>query len=147
MELSRRRTLPLLECSIAGLITIVLIILHLTVLMHAGPLWRDEISTLRLATMPTFSASWSSLVYDPFPALYFLLLRGWSALGLAADDFDLRLFGYFMGLLLISAVWFTCWRINKSAPLWPLALFAFNPVTVQFGDSIRAYGIGLILIL
>ena len=132
------------EFGLAGLLTSVLVWLHFQVLTHAGALWRDEISSLRLATMPTLSDFWSSLVYDPFPAFYFVVLRSWSALGLAGTDFDLRLLGFLTGLLLIGSIWFAAWKINRSAPLWPLALFSFNPITLQFGDSLRAYGTGLI---
>ena len=134
------------EFGIAASLTVVLVGLHLTVLTHAGALWRDEISSLRLATMPTLSGFWSSLALDPFPALYFLLLRLWNAIGLARIDFDLRLLGCLIGLLLIATLWWCCWRINRRAPIWPLVLFALNPVVIQFGDSLRAYGVGVIFI-
>ena len=136
-----------IEVAIAAIITTILVQLHFAVLTHAGALWRDEISSLHLATLPSLASFWSSLVYDPFPAFYFFLLRIWSALGLAGTDFDLRALGLLTGLTLLAALWFTCWRINRSAPLWPLALFALNPVALQFGDSIRAYGVGLIWIV
>lgn len=136
-----------IEMTVAGWLTLMLGVIHLAVLNHAGPLWRDEISSVRLATMPTLSSFWSSLAYDPFPAFYFLILRGWRAIGLANIDFDLRILGCLIGLALIAAIWWSCWRINRSAPLWPLVLFALNPITFEFGDSIRAYGVGLIWIV
>jgi hypothetical protein len=39
--------------------------LHFNVMRHAGPLWRDEISSLNLATKPTLTEFWSSLTFDP----------------------------------------------------------------------------------
>lgn len=140
----RTRTI---ELAVGAWLTLVLVAIHFTVATHAGPLWRDEISSLRLATMPTLRSFWSSLVFDPCPAFYFLLLRTWSALGLAVTDFNLRVLGCLIGVALIAALWLSCWRINRSAPLWPLALFALNPVTFQFGDSLRAYGVAVICVV
>jgi hypothetical protein len=136
-----------IEFAVAGWLTLLLAVAHFTVLTHAGALWRDEISSVRLAAMPTLDSFWSSLVFDPCPAFYFLLLRTWSALGLAGTDFNLRVLGCLTGIALIAALWLACWRINRSAPLWPLALFALNPVTFQFGDSLRAYGVAVICVV
>jgi hypothetical protein len=51
-----------------------------------------------------------------------------------------------IGLAFIGALWWSCYRINKSAPLWPLTLFALNPLTLEGGDSLRPYGMALIWI-
>jgi len=136
-----------IELAVAGWLTLLLLVVHGAVLTHAGALWRDEISSLRLATMPTLRAFWSALIFDPCPAFYFLLLRIWSAVGLAGNDFNLRVLGCLIGVVLIATLWWSCWRINRSAPLWPLVLFALNPVTFQFGDSLRAYGAAVICVV
>src|SRR5262249_48896424 len=113
----------------------------------AGPLWRDEISSLALSTKPTLTEFWKSLPLDPFPASYFLLLRGWNAVGLGSGDLAVRGLGLVIGLSLIAALWWSCYLIDKSVPLWPLALFGFSPLALEGGDSVRSYGFGLIWIL
>jgi hypothetical protein len=130
----------------AILLTLFVAGFHVAFFLHAGPLWRDEISTLSLATKSSFSEFWHSLPLDPFPASYFLLLRGWSALVLANNDLALRALGLLIGLSILAALWLSCYLIDKSAPLWPLTLFAINPLTLEGGDSIRPYGFGLIWI-
>src|SRR5690242_1819840 len=67
-SLERMRLARMVEWTLAGILTVVIIFAHVRVFQYAGPLWRDEISSLRLATMPTLSAFWSALIYDPFPA-------------------------------------------------------------------------------
>lgn len=136
-----------IELAVGAWLTLVLVAIHFTVATHAGPLWRDEISSLRLATMPTFRAFWSSLIFDPCPAFYFLLLRCWSMVGLAGTDSNLRLLGCLIGLTSIVALWWACWRMNRAVPLWPLLLFALNPIAFEFGDSLRAYGVAVIFIV
>jgi hypothetical protein len=140
----RMRTI---ELAVGAWLTLVLVAIHCTVATHAGPLWRDEISSLRLATMPTLGAFWSSLIFDPCPAFYFLLLRCWSMIGLAGTDSNLRLLGCLIGLASIAALWWACWRMNGAVPLWPLLLFALNPIAFAFGDSLRAYGVAVIFIV
>lgn len=134
------------EFAIAILLTIVLIVAHFMFFFHAGPLWRDEVSSLALATKPTLFEFWRSLKFDPFPAAYFLLLRGWHAL-FGGSDVALRVFGLLIGLALGGSLWFASYQIDKRVPLWPLALFAFNPLTLEIGDSVRPYGFGLIWIV
>jgi len=131
----------------AILLTLLLIGFHIIFFLHAGPLWRDEISSLTLATKPLLGEFWKSLPLDPFPAGYFLLLRGWSAIGFANNDLALRALGLLIGLSTLAALWVSCYLIDKSSPLWPLALFAFNPLTLEGGDSLRPYGFGLIWIV
>ncbi|HYR23382.1 MAG TPA: hypothetical protein VEP30_10740 [Chthoniobacterales bacterium] len=135
------------EFAAAILLTLLLVILHAIFFLHAGPLWRDEISSLALATKPTLSELWRSLPFDPFPASYFLLLRAWHAIGLGGSDLALRAIGLLVGLSLIGALWLSCYLVNQSPPLWPLTLFAFNPLTLEAGDSLRPYGFGLIWIV
>ena len=63
-----------LEIALFSLLAMFLVAGHLRVLLHTGALWRDEILTLNLATMPGRQL-WNSLWLDSFPALFFLLLR------------------------------------------------------------------------
>jgi hypothetical protein len=135
------------EFAAAILLTLVLIAFHFLFFFHAGPLWRDEISSLSLAAKPTFSEFWESLKFDPFPASYFLVLRLWHAIGLAQSDLALRGLGLVIGLALIGSLWLASYLADKSPPVWALALFAFNPLTLEVGDSLRPYGFSLIWIV
>lgn len=130
------------ECTLVGLLTLEIAALHLNVMRHAGPLWRDEISSLRVATMPTFSGFWSALVYDPVPALFFAILRLWNWLGSGASDQSFRCLGLLIGLGILGAIWFASWSMKKSPPTWALLLFGLSPVALVWGDSMRAYGLG-----
>jgi hypothetical protein len=130
------------EFTVAGLITAGIVALHVNVMQHAGPLWRDEISSLRVATMPTLGALWSALVYDPIPVLFFALLRVWNFWCGGASDEHLRQLGFVVGLSITVALWLSAWTLKKAPPLWALLLFGLSPVALVWGDSMRAYGIG-----
>jgi hypothetical protein len=145
--LPEHRALARWEFATAILLTLLLFAAHVVFFLHAGPLWRDEISSLALATKPTFTEFWRSLPFDPFPASYFLLLRLWHAIGLSGSDLGLRALGLLVGVSLIGALWMSSHLIDKSPPLWPLTLFALNPLTLEGGDSLRPYGFGLIWII
>ena len=84
---------------------------HIVFFLHAGPLWRDEISSLALATKPSFIEFWKSLPLDPFPATYFLVLREWSAIGFANNDLALRALGLLIGSAILVALWVSCYLI------------------------------------
>src|SRR5438477_3319499 len=106
---SRGRTiLKWCELGVGILLTGLLLFLHSRVFTYAGPLWRDEICSLHLATMSTLQELWRSLVFDPFPAVYFVVLRTWHSLGFGNDDAGLRLLGLLIGGLLIAALWVNC---------------------------------------
>src|SRR5262249_55243390 len=97
------------EFATAILLTLLSITFHIIFFFRAGPLWRDEISSLALATKPTLTEFWKSLPLDPFPASYFLLLRGWNAVGLGSGDLAVRGLGLLIGLSLIAALWWSCY--------------------------------------
>ncbi len=130
------------EWTVASLLTLAAAALHFNVMQHAGPLWRDEISSFRLATMPTLAGFWSSLVNDPMPVLFFAILRLWHALGWGATDHDLRHLGFAIGLATLGAIWLASWVLRKSPPSWALLLFGLSPVALVWGASMRPYGIG-----
>lgn len=121
--------------------------LHLRLLTHAGPLWRDEISSLRLATASSANEFWSCFDTDVFPPFYFLVLRFWHVLVPGGSDLGLRCFGLVIGVGLTAAIWVVCRSINKSAPLWPLALLILTPLTFECADQLRPYGLGGIFII
>jgi hypothetical protein len=127
-------------------LTCVLVGVHVARLLYAGPLWRDEISTLILATQPTLSALWHSLFLDPFPVLFFVVLRAWHAV-VGDSDLALRLLGFFIGISVIGAFWLTTRLIGRRTPILTLVLIGFCPTLVIWGDTLRGYGLGIFWIV
>ncbi len=144
---SRSHRLRRIELTSALLITVLLIVAHAVVLLHAGALWRDEVNTVNLATMPSLARVWAMNEYDSFPILWPLVLRGWVALGLGATDFGLRVLGLTVGLGVLAMLWWTARRLGHGIPMVSLLLFAASPTTLQVGDSLRGYGCGVVLML
>jgi hypothetical protein len=135
------------EFTVALLGTLLLILVHVVVLFHAGALWRDEVNTVNLASMPSLASVWALSEYDSFPILWALVLRGWMALGLGATDFGLRVLGLAFGLGILAMLWWSARRFGYGIPMVSLVLFAASPTTLRNGDSLRAYGCGTLLML
>src|SRR3989442_11469794 len=67
------------ELAAALLITALIVFLNVRFSTHAGPLWRGEGSTPRLATQPTYADVARSLSFDFAPLPFPTLVRLWSA--------------------------------------------------------------------
>lgn len=145
MKLPGTAKLERVEWFAAILLTAALVGLHLAVLFSAGPLWRDEISSLTLATKPTWSEVWATLVYDPFPALFFTTLRVWHGL-FGGSDFVLRVLGCLIGVAALGSFWLSARLTNRRTPIIALLLFGFSPTLIIWGDSLRAYGLAVLTI-
>lgn len=139
------------EWTAAVLLTLALAGLHLLRVGHAGGLWRDEAAAAALATLPTWGEVAESFQHEAFPLLFPAFIRGW--VGAFGDgDLALRLFGALVGLALLGALWCNArsWfpgRAGSGLPLLSLILVGTNPAVVVFGDSLRGYGLGTVLIL
>lgn len=121
--------------------------LHILFGFSAGALWRDEVNSLELATVQTIAEMWRNLDYDSFPALFFLVLRQFVGVPAEVSDGALRVFGVAVGLSILGAVWWNARLLRLGVPLLSLALIGFNPMVIRYGDSIRGYGLGILLIL
>lgn len=135
------------ELASALAMTVLLIVVHVVVLRHAGALWRDEVNAVNLATQPSLAGVWALSEYDSFPMLWPLVLRGWVTLGLGATDLGLRALGLIVGLGLLAMLWWSARWLGHEIPMVSLLLFAASPTTFQIGDSVRGYGCGLVLML
>jgi hypothetical protein len=135
------------EWVVAGLVTVAAVWLHFFYLIHAGGLWRDEISVKSIATLPSFGQVWEALPHDHCPILFPSLVRIWSASGLGTTDMGLRILGLGCGLLLLAAFWVATRTMDKGLPLLSLALAGLNFTVIRYGDSIRAYGLATVFIL
>ena len=135
-----------LEILVAIALTCVLVGMHVIHLLNAGPLWRDEISSLSLAIEPQWKNFREGLTLDPFPALFFVLLRGWHAL-VGDSDFALRVLGFLVGTFGVGAFWINARLTGRQTPIVSLLLLGFCPTLMIWGDMLRGYGLGVIFIV
>ncbi len=124
----------LLSVAIAGL--------HLTFQRHAGGLWRDEVNSVNLATLPTFTEVMWRTHLDSFPLPWPALVRSWTAAGLGDTDAGLRRLGLAVGLATLGVVWWSGRRLGLDAPLVTLLLYGMGPSAIVYGGSVRGYGLG-----
>lgn len=136
------RRLVVVEWAVACLLTALAVALHSLFLTHAGALWRDEASTVWLATQPSLGDVWHWLPYDHCPPMVHLAIRAWWLLGLADSDLSLRMLGLLLGLLQLAAFWIAIGAMRRRPPILPLALVGINATVITVGDSFRGYGLG-----
>jgi hypothetical protein len=128
--------------------TLAAIWLHATYLTHAGALWRDEAGVVQLGTLPRLSEMWKMVNgYDSFPVLFPSTIRLWSAIGLGRNDLGLRCLGLLVGVAVLGGLWLNARILGFSRPLLSLALLGVNLTLVRWGDSLRPYGLGCLLVL
>jgi len=125
-------------------ITSIAVTLHLVFMHNAGGLWRDEISTLNLATLPDFIDVLHTLKIDSFPVFPFVAIRAWAAMGWGNADIGLRIFGMLVGIAILGTFWFNASIFGRRSPLIGLVLIGFSPIVIRFGDSVRPYGLGVL---
>lgn len=142
-----RVNLDTIELGVAVAVSAIVVTLHITLMFHAGALWRDEVNSVSVARMPSLPELWWFLRIECFPVLWFLILRCWSAVSWLGTDAGLRLFGLLVGLGMVCALWLNALLLDCGLPLLSLALLALNPVVIRYGDSIRGYGVGTCAIL
>ena len=122
------------------------VVVHVVVFLNAGPLWRDEVNSYNLAAIGTLADAWGRMEFDSFPILWCLVLRGWLGAGLDSDT-ALRALGMIVGLGTLAMFWWNARVFRSGLPLLSVALAALAPSLVWYGDTIRAYGLGMLLIL
>jgi hypothetical protein len=140
------RMIRWIEIGVYASLMLALIFLHVTVFMHSGGLWRDEVSCFNISNLPSFSDIWDTTQFDSLPILWFLTLRTWINFGFGETDLALRALGLIIGLGTLGTLWLVGQHLAMRLPLLSLVLFSFCP-TAFFCDSLRAFGLGVILIL
>jgi len=130
-----------------AVVALIAISLHVRFVTHVGGLWRDEANSAQLAALPTFGDVASNLDYDSFPILFFALLRSWTAIFGFGNDAALRILGFVIGVAVLTALWSNARAFGARWPVLSLALIGLNPMLIRYGDSTRAYGLGILLIL
>jgi hypothetical protein len=126
----------------AILITLIIVGFHFYFLLHVGGFWRDEVNLINVAGRHSIG----KIAADSFPVLMPLLVKIWCSIGLNHDEVYLRLLGIFIGLGSVAALWLAAWTARRAPPLVSLALFGLNSTVITFGDSIRAYGLGSLMV-
>jgi hypothetical protein len=140
---SHRAWIRRIDWTVAALVAALIVVVHIVNMTHAGGLWRDEAAAVNLALMPSFGEIWSHLELESFPLLITMMLRVWSALSFGGSDLGLRVFGMLAGLAVLAALWWNAWRFSSSPPTLSMLIFGLSPVVIRWGDSLRAYGIGV----
>ena len=131
-----------LEWIMAILITATIVCLHFYFLFHVGGFWRDEVNLINLSRCHSLSG----LSKDSFPVLMPLLVKSWTAIGFGRSDLCLRVLGTLIGIGIVAAFWTIAWK-SKKPPLFGLVLFCLNANAICYGDSMRAFGSGCLLIV
>lgn len=124
-------------------LTAVALWMHIYLLLHAGGFWRDEVNLINLSNTHSFA----EMEKDSFPILMPLLVSLWSTPVPAGNDFGIRILGTLIGLGIPAVLWLAAWRFRRSPPVLGLALLALNFTLIMYGDSLRAYGLGTLMIV
>jgi hypothetical protein len=134
------------ELVTAVVLTSLILSFHIIRLLKAGGLWRDEAAAVQLATMPSLKDVLHYFPHEAFPLLFPATVRSWSLVA-GNSDLSWRIFGFFVGVGIVAALWWNLWKTRRSVPLLSLALLGFNAAFIQWGNSMRGYGLGILLLL
>ncbi|MGZ4974727.1 MAG: hypothetical protein ACXWDN_18370 [Limisphaerales bacterium] len=129
------------EWCVAIAISAWVLVLQFLYASHAGPLWRDEASSVNFSLVPTVSQMWDNFRFDNFPPLFAFVLRWFGAAGFS-NDLSYRILGLVISISVLAAIWIGSWMVAKRPPLIGLALFAINPLAIKTDGAIRPYGLG-----
>jgi hypothetical protein len=135
------------EWAAAALLSLTVLCLHLVATTSAGALWRDEAQTVAVSTLPRLRDVWATLQYESFPILWLMIVRGFSALFGPMNDQAFRAFGFLIGVGVSATLWFNARTFRQSTPLVSLVLLGMCPNMIRWGDTMRAYGFGILLSL
>jgi hypothetical protein len=149
-ELNREKTcgagfVVRFEWGIALLLTAAALVYHIRYFLFAGGLWRDEITSVGLANSRSFADAFANMNNDSFPVLWVVMLRVWQRIGIGGSDLGLRLLGLLAGMGILAALWRNARRFGVRTPMVSVALLSFTSAVICYGDSIRAYGLGMFL--
>jgi len=126
-------------------LTVAVAALHTVRMLHAGGLWRDEAGAARLAMMPTVREMFGLFQHEAFQLLFPVTIRTWMAV-VGGGDAALRAFGLLVGLALVGVLWWNA-RAWRTVPLLSLAFLGLSVPVLIYGDSVRGYGLGSVLLL
>src|SRR2546426_1639544 len=135
------------EAAVALTLSALVVVLSLRFSMHAGPLWRDEVTTVNLANEPTYADLLSRLHLDSAPVLYPTVVRAWSGLGWGDEDAAMRVLGFLLAGGAVPVLWLAARGLGPPVPLVSMALLGTNPTVLRTLGSVRPYGLGAVLVV
>jgi hypothetical protein len=147
-ELARKKRISAgirFEWVVAILLTVAAVVFHIRYFFSAGALWRDEITSVNLASAHSLSYAVANMHNDSFPVLWLCIVRVWVKSGIGASDQGMRVLGLLTGLAILAALWRNARRFGVQTPIVSMALLTFTSAVICYGDSIRAYGLGMFL--
>lgn len=135
-ELNRR-----LGWAMPAIATLVLGIFRLPELTRS-PLWYDELFSMGVAGLPVADALRRVVADHTNPPLFYVLLKGWMAIGGESDHW-VRLLPCLLAMLLGAAlVWLVREvRAGTRAGMLAVALAAASPLSVDLANEVRAYSL------
>jgi len=135
-ELNRR-----LGWALPAIATLVFGIFRLPELTRS-PLWYDELFSLGVAELPIGDSLRRIIADHTNPPLFYLLLKGWMALGGDSDHW-VRLLPCLLAMLLGAAlVWLAREvRVGARAGMLAVALAAASPLSVDLANEVRGYSL------
>jgi hypothetical protein len=134
------------EWTVGLLLSAMILFLLMVRATHAGGLWRDECAVVQLAGMPSVADVLRNFQHEAFPPLYPLIVRIYTIV-FGSGDTVLRIFGFCVGCLLISAFWINSRLFRSDVPLVGLGLMSLNTTFFVWGTTMRGYGLGSALIV
>jgi len=144
--LSARR-LRIISWTVFSMACLLFVFLNYVFYTNVGILWRDEISSVAVADMPTLSDTVANFATAGAPSLFPAILHFWIKIGMDASDDWLRLLPFLISLGVVAALVWRGVRSGGRPPLLALALLAFNPTVFYWGASVRPYGLTVIFIV
>jgi len=135
-ELARR-----IDWALPALATLVFGIVRLPELVRS-PLWYDELFSMGVAGLPLAESLRRAVADHTNPPLFYLLLKGWMALGGDSDQW-VRLLPCVLSMLVGAAlVWLAREaRAGALALTLAVALAAASPLSVDLANEVRAYSL------
>lgn len=135
-ELNRR-----LGWALPAIATLVFGIFRLPELTRS-PLWYDELFSMGVAGLPVADALRRIVADHTNPPLFYILLKGWMALGGEGDHW-VRLLPCLLAMLLGAAlVWLAREvRVGARAGMLAVALAAASPLSVDLANEVRGYSL------
>ena len=131
-------------CALA--LTALIVFLHAYRAGTAGALWRDEVNTLRCASLPSLLEVWSALCNSTPPFLPYSVMHTWIS-WLGSGDISLRVLGALEGIGILFALWWNAQLLRYRIPILSLVLFGLSPTAILWQDSPRGYGLALLFLL
>lgn len=127
------------------LILIALVIPRVLAYSFAGGLWRDEVHSVNMATMPADDLFFV-LTNDSIPMCWQSLLRTWITV-FGSSDKSVRVLGLLIGLAVIPAMWWSARQFGVAFPWWLMILMGLDPSLIVYGGEVRGYGLGIVMFL